>query len=401
MKARVVVLGIVGRTPFAGVAWQALHYLEGLRRLGCDVFYVEDTGAWAYDAEQETVTDDHAYTVRYIGRLMDWARFAGRWAYRAGGPDGPVFGLPEREVHDLFARSDALLNVTGATLLRDEHLRVPVRLYVETDPVLPQVEVAQGRKFTIDLLGAHTHHFTFGENLGTPDCPIPTERFAYRHTRQPVVLDWWRATNRERTGAHALRPAAAAHAAALRFTTVASWHQTGKDVEWNGQLYSWSKHQQFARFMALPQRTRVTLELALARADAAALADLAAHGWRVTDAVALSREHLPYRDYIVTSDAEFTVAKDQYVLPRSGWFSDRSACYLAAGKPVVTQDTGFGRVLPTGRGLFAFQSIDDVVAAFDAIATDPTGHAKTARDIAAEFFDAERVLGRLLAEAGL
>jgi hypothetical protein len=389
MKARVVVLGIIGRTPFAGVAWQALHYLEALRRLGCDVFYVEDTGAWAYDAEQETVTDDHAYTVRYIGRLMDWAGFTGRWAYRAGGRDGPVFGLSETEVDDLFARSDALLNVTGATLLRDEHLRVPARLYVETDPVLPQVEIAQGRTFTIDLLGAHTHHFTFGENLGTPDCPIPTERFAYRHTRQPVVLDWWQATHREPAGAQ------------LRFTTVASWHQTGKDAEWNGQLYTWSKHQQFVKFMALPQRTRVTLELALARADASALADLAAHGWRVTDAVALSREHLPYRDYIVASDGEFTVAKDQYVLPRSGWFSDRSACYLAAGKPVVTQDTGFGRVLPAGRGLFAFQSIDDIVVAFEAIATDPKGHATAAQEIAAEFFDAKRVVGRLLAEAGL
>jgi hypothetical protein len=389
MKLRIVVLGIMGRTPFAGVAWQVLHYLEGLRRLGSDVHYVEDTGEWAYDAEQETFTDDHGYPVRYIRRLMDWAGLADRWAYRAGGAGGTVFGLSEAQLGDVFAGADALINLTGATVLRDEHLRVPTRIYLETDPVLPQVEIAQGRTFTIDFLGAHTHHFTFGENLGTSDCSIPTERFAYRHTRQPVVLDWWPAT-RQSAGARA-----------LRFTTVASWHQTGKDVEWNGQVYAWSKHHQFAKFITLPQRTRVTLELALARADAAALADLGAHGWRVTDAVALSREHLPYRDYIVASDAEFTVAKDQYVLPRSGWFSDRSACYLAAGKPVVTQDTGFGRVLPAGRGLFAFQSIDDIVAAFDAIATDPAGHAKAAQEIAAEFFDAEDVLGRLLAEAGL
>ena len=401
MKPRIVMLGIMGRTPFAGVAWQVLHYLEGLRRLGADVYYVEDTGEWAYDAERETFTDDHRYPVRYVGRLMDWAGLADRWAYRAGGKDGAVFGLSERQLGDVFDRADALVNLTGATVLRDEHLRVPTRIYVETDPILPQVEIAQGRQFTIDFLGAHTHHFTFGENLGTPECRIPTDGFAYIHTRQPVVLDWWRATRPAPAGARGPRVGGAYAGAAPRFTTIASWRQTGKDVEWNGQVYAWSKHHQFVKFIELPRRAGVTLELALARVDAAALAELARHGWRVTDAVALSRDHLPYRDYIIASDAEFTVAKDQYVLPRSGWFSDRSACYLTAGKPVITQDTGFGRVLPTGRGLFAFQSMDDIVAAVEAITTDPGAHAKAAQEIAAEFFDAERVVGRLLAAAGL
>src|SRR5439155_5437167 len=194
MKPRIVVLGIMGRTPFAGVAWQVLHYLEGLRRLGVDVYYVEDTAEWAYDADRETPTDNHSYPVRYVGRLMDWVGLADRWAYRAAGKDGAVFGLSERALDDVFAGADALVNLTGATLLRDEHLRVPTRIYLETDPILPQVEIAQGRRFTIDFLGAHTHHFTFGENLGTPQCPIPVKRFPYVHTRQPVVLDWWKPT---------------------------------------------------------------------------------------------------------------------------------------------------------------------------------------------------------------
>jgi hypothetical protein len=365
-----------------------LHYVEGLRRLGCDAFYVEDTGAWAYDPERATLTDDGAYAVRYLARLMAWAGLPDRWVYRAGGEGGRVFGLSAAAFADLFAHADALLNVTAATVLREEQLKVPVRVYVETDPILAQVEIAQGREFTIDFLAAHTHHFTFGENVGTPRCPIPAERFTYRPTRQPVVLDWWPA------GA---RPAAAP----LRFTTVASWQQTGKDVEWQGRVYAWSKHRQFLRFIDLPRRTGVTLELMLAGGDAATRAMLTAHGWRVGDAVPLSREILPYRAYVLGSDAEFTVAKDQYVLPRSGWFSDRSACYLAAGKPVVTQDTGFGDLLPTGRGLFAFESMDDIVAALDAIAGDPAGHARAAAEIAAEFFDARRVLGRLLAETGL
>jgi hypothetical protein len=156
------------------------------------------------------------------------------------------------------------------------------------------------------------------------------------------------------------------------------------------------------KFLPLPGRAAdVALELALASADDAALSTLEDHGWRVIDAVRLSRELLPYRDYIASSDGEFTVAKDQNIRLRSGWFSDRSACYLAAGKPVVTQDTGFGRVLPTGRGLFAFTSMDDALAAFEAIGVDPSGHAKAAAEIAAEYFDADRVVGRLLADAGL
>ena len=388
MKPRVVVLGIVAQTPFAGVAWQALHYVEALRRLGCDVYYVEDTGTWSYDPERETLTDDGAYAARYLSRLMAWAGLPDRWAYRMGGEGGPVFGLSAARFAELFSHADALLNVTAATVLREEHRKVPVRAYVESDPVLAQVEIAQGKEFTVDFLAAHTHHFTFGENLGTPRCPIPVEGFTYRPTRQPVVRDWWP------VGATpASRPP--------RFTTVASWHQTGKDIEWQGQVYAWSKHRQFLRFVDLPRRTGVALELMLTRADDATRAMLASHGWRVGDAVGLSRDILPYRDYVLASDAEFTVAKDQYVLPRSGWFSDRSACYLAAGKPVVTQDTGFGDVLPTGRGLFAFRSAADVLVALDAIASDPAAHGRAAAEIAAEFFDAERVVGRLLAEAGL
>jgi hypothetical protein len=388
VKRRVVVLGIVAQTPFAGVAWQALHYVEALRRLGYDVHYVDDTGAWSYDPERETVTDDGAYAARYLARLMTWAGLPDRWAYRAGGEGGRVFGLSEAGFADLFAGADALLNVTAATLLREEHLKVPVRAYVETDPVLAQVEIAQGREFTRDFLAAHTHHFTFGENLGTPRCPIPVGRVTYQPTRQPVVRDWW-----------PVREAPAS--TPVRFTTVASWQQSGKDIEWQGQVFAWSKHRQFLRFVDLPRRTGVALELMLTRADEPTRVMLAEHGWRVGDAVGLSRDILPYRSYVLASDAEFTVAKDQYVLPRSGWFSDRSACYLAAGKPVVTQDTGFGDVLPTGRGLFAFQTMDDVLAALDAIAGDPAGHGRAAAEIAAEYFDAERVVGRLLAEAGL
>jgi hypothetical protein len=388
-KARVVILGMMGRTPFAGVAWQVLHYLEGFRRLGCDVWYVEDTGDWPYDPEQNTITDDCRYTVNYIGRLLGWCGLAERWAYRAAAQGNRTYGLSEAQVVDLFQRADALVNLTGATVLREEHLSVPVRIYLETDPVLPQIEVAQGRPFTIDLLAAHSHHFTFGENLGAPDCLVPVGRFPYRPTRQPVVLDWWRpAGEGKKPGSGCL-------------TTIASWEQSGKDIEWNGEHYAWSKHHEFLKFIDLPRRTGQEIELALACGDNAAIERLTSHGWRVRDALALSRDVFPYRDYIFGSAGEFTVAKDQNIRLRSGWFSDRSACYLAAGKPVITQDTGFGNVLPTGRGLFAFRNLDDVRAAVDAMATDYEGHSRAARDIAAEYFAAERVVARLAEQAGL
>ena len=394
-KPRLIVLGIVGRTPFAGVAWQALHYLEGFRRLGYEVYYVEETGDWPYDPEQNTTTDDCRYTVNYIARLMAWCDLAHRWAYRAGVQGRPTFGLSESQLSTLFEGADVLVNLCGATVLRDEHLRVPARIYLETDPVVAQIQVVQGHQFRIDLLSAHTHHFTYGENVGTPDCGVPPTHFRYRPTRQPVVLDWWTSAVSEPQGGDLEPPVAG------RFTTIASWQQSGNDVEWNGDTYFWSKHREFLKFIDLPRYTRRPLELALACGDPEAIRLLSSHGWSIVDAIPLSKDILPYRDYILGSGGEFTVAKDQNIRLRSGWFSDRSGCYLAAGRPVVTQETGFSKFLPTGEGLFGFTTIDQILAALEDICTDYRRHCRAARAIAEEYFDAAKVLDRLLLDAGL
>ncbi len=386
-RGALIVLGMMGQAPFAGVAWQVLQYVEGFRRLGHDAYYVEDTGGWPYDPDQNMVTDDCRYTVAYIARMMAWCGLPDRWAYRA--PGGTLSGLSEAQLADRLARADVLVNLTGSTVLGDEHRRVPVRIYLETDPVLPQIEIAKGQQFTIDLLSAHTHHFTYGENFGAPDCGVPIGRFVYHPTRPPVVLDWWATDTRRQTAPQA------------PFTTITNWKQTGKDVEWNGETYTWSKHHEFLKFIDLPHRTGQPFELALSNADAEAINLLKAKGWGVIEGVALSRDILPYRAYIQASRGEFTVAKDQNIRLRSGWFSDRSACYLAAGRPVITQDTGFGNILPTGRGLFAFRNINDVLAALSAIADDYDGNARAAGEIADAYFSAERVLSSLLARAGL
>jgi hypothetical protein len=381
-RLRIVLAGAVGAMPFAGVAWQVLQYLEGLRRLGHDVFYLEDTSRWPYDPENDTICDDAGPAIAYVARLMARLGLAHCWAYRdvAG---GRLHGCSERALEAALARADVLVNLSGATVLRAEHMRVPARVYLETDPVLPQIEVAQGRQFTIDLLGAHTHHFSYGVNLGNPDCAVPVERFDYRPTRPPVILDWW-------------ADGAAWQLDGRPFTTVANWRQSGKDVEWQGRLLTWSKHVEFQRIMDLPQRVTRPLELALATDDADAIGRLRTAGWRVVEARPLSKDVDAYRRYIRASAGELSAAKEQNVLLRSGWFSDRSASYLAAGRPVVLQDTGFGRALPTGAGLFAFSTLEEAAGALAEIEADYRRHAAAAYAIAAEHLRAESVLRELL-----
>ena len=388
---RIVVLGALGQMPFAGVAWQVLHYLEGLRRLGHEVVYVEDTGNWPYDPGLETITDDATGAVRRLGGLL--ARHGFCWAFRNAARGGELHGMSETQLGARLREADVLINLSGATVLGEAHLGVPVRIYLETDPVTPQLEIDSGNAFTAKLLAAHSHHFTFGERIGTPGCDVPVGDVRYLPTRQPVVLDWWapRASNGTvaRTGER------------LRCTTVANWEQAHKDIAWRGETYTWSKSAEFEKLLGVPARVGMTLELALALDDEPTLARLREAGFVVGPARALSDDPDAYRDFIRGSGAEFTAAKDQNVRLRSGWFSDRTATYLAAGRPAVVQDTGFDAVLPTGEGLLSFRTPDEAVAALQEVASDPARHGAAALAIAREFFDAEIVLARLLRDAGI
>jgi len=388
-KLKLIVLGAMGRIPYAGMAWEALHYVEGFRRLGHDVYYVEDTGEWPYDPVKDTLTDDSSYTVDYIARLMTWCGLSDRWAYRAEEQEGRIYGLSETHFKTLFREADILVNVTAATELQPEHLEVPVRVYLQTDPGEKEIKAAQGDEVTLNLLSSHTHFFSFAENLGSPDCKLPPHGFQYHLTRQPIVLDWFTpAAAPSRNGNHTQ----------LCFTTVANWRQSECDVEWNGEVYTWSKHSEFMKFIDLPSRIRHSIQLALASEDEEARQLLTAKGWKLTAARPLTTYILPYRDFIFQSDGEFTVAKDQNIRLRTGWFSERSASYLTAGKPVITQDTGFGTTLPTGEGLFSFRTMDQIVAAFEAIESNYCRHSRAARALAQEYFRAETVLGKLIEE---
>ena len=392
-RLRLIVLGAMGRIPFAGMAWEALHYLEGFRRLGHDAYYVEDTWNWPYYAPEHTrVADAARATANYISRVMTWCGMPDRWAYRCTAQRGRIYGLSPSQFAKLFKEADALVNLTGSTILHDEHLGVPIRIYLQTDPGAGEIAVAKGNRATIKMLRAHTHFFNFAENFGAPDCGLPPQPFDYRFTRQPIVLEWFTPPGTARGNGR--------WRGALRFTTVGNWKQTGEDIEWNGETYTWSKHHEFLKFLDLPRRIGQPIELALASITKKETRMLTSYGWRVVEAYPLTTDILPYRDYIFSSDGEFTVAKDQNVRLRSGWFSERSASYLCAGRPVITQDTGFGRVIPTGEGLFAFNTMEEIVAAFEAIKTDYKRHSRAARAIAKEYFQAEKVLKTLIDDVG-
>jgi hypothetical protein len=399
---RLVVVGTLASNPYAGMAWMHMQVAAGLRRLGHDVYYMEITSSWPYDPIRQMKVDDSDYAVPYLARVAESFGLGDRWAYRRSYSDNEWFGLSRARAEHLLAHADAAFNVAGATRLAQEGLKVGRWVYFGTDPVLHEIAYAKGDADACTLIEEHDDCVTYGENIGSPGCEVPPLPRLSARTRQPVLLDLWRAGASSRE----------------MFTTVGNWKQVGLDVEYRGETYSWSKHHEFLRFLDLPGRISQPIELAMNLAGRKPIRSddneavpalgvtgddrclLESNGWRLADAPAFTTDPWTYRDYVRASRGEFTVARDLHVRLRSGWFSERSACYLAAGRPVITQDTGFGTVLPTGKGLFAFNTMEEILAAFDAIRSDYHGHSQGARTIAEEYFRAETVLAKLLLDLG-
>ena len=383
-KGKIIVFGILFWYPLAGVTYQFLHYLIGLRRLGYDPYYIEDSGRWVYDPRLNDLSPDASGNVDAVAPVLQAHGFGDRWSFRGNYPGGQSYGMTDEQRLQLYREADAFLNVTGAQEIRDEQRACKRRVYVESDPFASQVKVAKGDAGMIATLAAHDTLFSFGENLGAPDCGVPLEKFRWLPTRQPVALELWD---------HTLPPG-------TTYNTITTWHNRGKDLEYRGQTWYWTKDREFEKFLELPQKCPARFELA-ATVDAKVKARLQLHGWQQTDSIEISKGTDRYRGYIQQARAEFTVARDQYVRPNTGWFSDRSACYLAAGRPVITQETGFSKFLPTGKGLFGFNNLDDVLRAVDCIESDYEGNCRAARAIAAEYFAAEKVVASLMERARL
>ncbi len=384
-KPRIIVSGILFWYPLAGVTWQFLHFMLGLRRLGYDPVYIEDSSRWVYNPALADCTPDAEYNVSRIAPVLEQFGLKDRWAFRGRYEGGRCWGLSEEQLRDLYQSADVMLNVTGAQELLPEHARCPVRIYWETDPVVSQIQVERGDAAVIAALDGHTHHFTYGENIGQRDCPLSAARYHWRPTRQPVVLDLWQ------------QPF---DAGARSYNTIATWQNRGRDIVYRGETYYWSKDREFLKFIDLPHRAAARFELATG-VDDATRSLLQSHGWMLADPVHISSDMDRYRAYIREARGEFSVAKDQNIRLRSGWFSDRSACYLAAGRPVINQDTGFSRHLPTGRGLFAFSTMEEIIAAVQAVESDYAAHCRAAFEIAQAHFSAEKVLSDALKQVGI
>jgi hypothetical protein len=387
-RKRIIVMGFMGSCPIAGVIWQHLHYIIGLQRLGHKVYYIEDSARLPYNPITFEVNNDFTYAAKLLTKLAEEFDFKSRWSFCARYlPEFPTAGLPLKRICQLYKSADVIFNVCGTQEFNDDLLTSDRILYIESDPGVEQIKVDKGVRSTIDYLKRHHALFTFGENVGTKRFPVPAHGLKWHPTRQPVVIDLWKS--------HRF-PASAA-----LFTSIANWSTSGlKDIEWCGENYLWSKSREFLRFVRAPKVAGEVFELATDITDDKTRAKFLQNNWRFRLPHKLSVNYSSYRDYIRRSKGEFTVAKDQYVRLNSGWFSDRSACYLAAGRPVITQQTGFTD-LYRGDGLFAFRTLSQIREAVRQINRDYGKHSRGAFALASEVFDAEKVLAALLERAGI
>lgn len=385
-KNKIVVLGFLSHFPVAGVAWQTLHYLVGFQRLGFDVYYVEAHGCTPSKLMQDENDDGARLAAAYIEQTLSRVDLQHSWAYHSL-YDSRYFGLSQKQLKELYQSASLIINLHGSHLPTPELAGSGRLVYLETDPVDVEIDLFDQKAETLEYLSPHCAFFTYGENLGKPDCLVPPpQQFDFLATRQPVVMDFWDGRGSD--------PGAC-------LTTIGNWRQPWREFTFKGEVYRWSKHLEFQKFLDLPSRVAQPFELALSSFNEEDRRLLEGHGWRVRTALELSSEPDVYRQYIAGSRGEFTVAKDQNVRLRSGWFSDRAATYLAAGRPVITQETGFSNWLPTGAGLFAFSSTDDAVQAVESINSDYERHRKAALAIARECFSYDVVLTRLLRDLGM
>ena len=378
-RGRITIAGSMAQKPHqAGHSWQFLQYLLGFRRLGFDVLFVDRLeDALCRDEGGRACPPDHSQNLRYVDALMREFELDGAWSVVLDG--GRHAGMERGDVLEHIRDSELLVNVMG--FLADEELLGAARrrVFLDTDPGFGQMWLDLG---LADVFAGHDAHVTIGERIGRDDCTIPTCGLDWITTPQPVLLAGWPAAPLPASGA---------------FTTIGRWRGAYGPIDHGGRRYGLRVHE-FRRFAGLPRACGGTFELALDidPAETADLKLLADGGWSLADPARAAATPRSYRDYIERSAAEFMVAKGIYVDSRSGWFSERSICYLASGRPVLAQDTGLGELYPVGEGLLTFSTLDEAVAGVAAIRADPARHAAAARAIAEEHFDSDRVLGRLL-----
>ena len=370
---KIVLAGIIARYPYGGVTWCSLMYLLGLRALGHDVCYIEDTGECIYNPELNTLSQDPSYGTSYINDTLTPFELGNRWSFI--NYDETYHGMPKEELQDFCRDADLFINLSGGSWFwRDEYLAIPHRIFIDTDPVFTQLSIEKGDSWYVNFFRNFTQLFTFGANIGTPLCAVPTGEFIWHKTWQPVVSALWQTE---------------AFPTASPYTTVMTWRiESFTDIDGN-------KDKEFTHFLELPKHVKAKFRLAVN----GPMDLLRRQGWNPEPAMSISKTIHDYQQFIFDSRAEFGIAKHAYIAHRSGWFSDRTECYLSAGRPAIVQDTGWSSHLPTGLGLLPFSTLPEAIAAIENVESDYSRHALHASEIAHEYFDANTVLKQLLDEA--
>jgi hypothetical protein len=384
MPKRIIVAGAIEAHPLfgAGNTWAFLQYVLGFRRLGVETYYVEQLDRRnCVDCNGNQTSFATSANARHFRALMEKFDLSGHASLLESGGTGYV-GLPRAEVDTLAHDIDLLVNISGRLNFESILSAVRRRLYLDMDPGYTQLWQEQ---YGVDMnLRGHDVYVTVGLNLGEPDCPLPTCGIRWEKSLPPVVLEEWQTDQQP----------------GKTYSTVADWRGFAP-IEWRGVWYG-QKADEFKRIIDLPRRVQVPLELCLfIHPEEPDRVELEVHGWRVVSPTLHAATTDTYRNYVIGSRGELTAVKHGYAAGRTGWFSDRSACYLAAGRPVVMQDTGVGAYLPIGSGLLTFKDIDGAADALAQIETDYTEHAAAAASFAREFLDSDRVLSRLLRLAGV
>jgi len=387
-QLRIVVTGFAATYPFGGVFWDYLQYVLGFKQLGHQVLYIEDTAKWCYSPLDSTFVESGEKNAIYLANHIKQLDpdLSDCWFYRDS--TGCTFGQPWQKVVEFCRSADLFLHISGSCFMREEYLAAQTIAFIDSDPMYTQVALLDEEDPDRCEWWKENHDvfFTFGENVGQPGCAVPTASIHWIPTRQPIVLDCF---------ADAMVPPSSRRRV---ITTVGSWEPSEEGPTYDGVSYT-GKSTEFLRFMELPSHSAIPIEVALS--GPAPRDKLAKAGWQVVDAYSVSYDPWVYRDYLARSFAECSVAKNAYVASRSGWFSCRSACYLALGVPVIVQDTGFGEAIPAGEGVLAFSTLDEAVAAIAAIQASYKHHQAAAIEIAREYFDANVVLNQLLTEVGI
>lgn len=376
---RIAILGYIVRGPLGGLAWHHFQYVLGLKALGHDVLFLEDSDDFpgCYNPETSNVTENPGYGIKFIKELFSTFGLQENWAYFDAHCNNWI-GLSRTSVLSFCSKADLVLNISGVNPVRDWWINIPIRVFIDTDPGFTQIKhLTEPAANT--LAHHHTHHFSFAENIGKEDCTIPDDHIHWKTTRQPMYVDAWKI---------------APPLPSAKWTTVMQW-DSYKVREYKGQTFG-MKSQSFKSFENLPALNPTeTFQLALG-SDTAPTDELIKKGWHIVSSLIPTKTPWSYQDYIAQSKAEWTVAKHGYITSNSGWFSERTLCYMASGKPVLVQDTGFSKIIETGAGLLGFKTMEEIAEGIARINKDYAFHCQKARLIVNEHFSSDKVLTAML-----